>query len=155
MCRLQQPTRFGPNFANKICAGFISNTTPRDFIQTGRCFVTSSGLPISITREFREWKRRWMNICAGRMVIVTSDMMEPGSTFKIVTAAAALNEKKVRPDTTIFCENGAWNYGGRTLHDHHPYGELSVQDILVKSSNIGAAKLGLSLGDQKFYEYIR
>jgi cell division protein FtsI (penicillin-binding protein 3)/stage V sporulation protein D (sporulation-specific penicillin-binding protein) len=83
------------------------------------------------------------------------DMMEPGSTFKIVTAAAALNEKKVRPDTTIFCENGAWNYGGRTLHDHHPYGELSVQDILVKSSNIGAAKLGLSLGDQKFYEYIR
>jgi cell division protein FtsI (penicillin-binding protein 3) len=83
------------------------------------------------------------------------DMMEPGSTFKIVTAAAALNERKVRPDTTIFCENGAWNYGGRTLHDHHPYGELSVQDILVKSSNIGAAKLGLSLGDQKFYEYIR
>ena len=83
------------------------------------------------------------------------DMMEPGSTFKIVTAAAALNEKKVRPDTTIFCENGVWNYGGRTLHDHHPYGELSVQDILVKSSNIGAAKLALSLGDQKFYEYIR
>ncbi|HKS31536.1 MAG TPA: penicillin-binding protein 2 [Chthoniobacterales bacterium] len=83
------------------------------------------------------------------------DMMEPGSTFKIVTAAAALNEKKVRPDTTIFCENGVWNYGGRTLHDHHPYGELSVQDILVKSSNIGAAKLAISLGDQKFYEYIR
>src|SRR5438270_4486830 len=83
------------------------------------------------------------------------DMMEPGSTFKIVTAAAALNEKKVRPDTTICCENGVWNYGGRTLHDHHAYGELSVQDILVKSSNIGAAKLALSLGDQKFYEYIR
>src|SRR5256714_7503247 len=83
------------------------------------------------------------------------DMMEPGSTFKIVAAAAALNEKKVRPDTTIFCENGVWNYGGRTLHDHHAYGELSVRDILVKSSNIGAAKLALSLGDQKFYEYIR
>ncbi|HMJ05246.1 MAG TPA: penicillin-binding protein 2 [Chthoniobacterales bacterium] len=83
------------------------------------------------------------------------DMMEPGSTFKIVTAAAALNEKKVRPDTTIFCENGVWNYGGRPLHDHHGYGELSVQDILVKSSNIGAAKLALSIGDQKFYEYIR
>jgi cell division protein FtsI (penicillin-binding protein 3)/stage V sporulation protein D (sporulation-specific penicillin-binding protein) len=83
------------------------------------------------------------------------DMMEPGSTFKIVTAAAALNEHKVRPDTTIFCENGLWNFGGRALHDHKPYGELSVQDILVKSSNIGAAKLALSLGDQKFYEYIR
>src|SRR5438067_3680648 len=83
------------------------------------------------------------------------DMMEPGSTFKIVSAAAALNEHKVRPDTTIFCENGVWNFGGRPLHDHKAYGELSVQDILIKSSNIGAAKLALSLGDQKFYEYIR
>ncbi|MFL6530130.1 MAG: peptidoglycan D,D-transpeptidase FtsI family protein, partial [Chthoniobacterales bacterium] len=83
------------------------------------------------------------------------DMMEPGSTFKIVTAAAALNEKKVKPDTYIFCENGVWNYGGRPLHDHKGYGDLSVQDILIHSSNIGAAKLALSVGDQKFYEYIR
>jgi cell division protein FtsI (penicillin-binding protein 3)/stage V sporulation protein D (sporulation-specific penicillin-binding protein) len=83
------------------------------------------------------------------------DMMEPGSTFKIVTAAAALNEHKVRADTTIFCENGLWNFGGRPLHDHKAYGELSVQDILVKSSNIGAAKLAISVGEQKFYEYIR
>ena len=52
------------------------------------------------------------------------DMMEPGSTFKIVTAAAALNERKVRPDTTIFCENGLWNFGGRPLHDHKAYGGL-------------------------------
>jgi cell division protein FtsI (penicillin-binding protein 3) len=83
------------------------------------------------------------------------DMMEPGSTFKIVAAAAALNEHKVQPDTTIFCENGLWNYGGTALHDHKQFGELTVQDILVKSSNIGAAKLALSVGDQKFYEYIR
>jgi cell division protein FtsI (penicillin-binding protein 3) len=83
------------------------------------------------------------------------DMMEPGSTFKIVSAAAALNEHKVRPDTTIFCENGLWNFGGRPLHDHKPYADLSVRDILVKSSNIGAAKLAISVGDQKFYEYIR
>src|SRR3954467_2367901 len=83
------------------------------------------------------------------------DMMEPGSTFKIVTAASALNEHKVRPDTTIFCENGVWNFGGRPLHDHKAYADLSVQDILIKSSNIGAAKLALSVGEQKFYEYIR
>ena len=83
------------------------------------------------------------------------DMMEPGSTFKIVTAATALNEHKVRPDTTIFCENGIWNFGGRPLHDHKAYADLTVQDILVKSSNIGAAKLALSVGEQKFYEYIR
>jgi cell division protein FtsI (penicillin-binding protein 3)/stage V sporulation protein D (sporulation-specific penicillin-binding protein) len=83
------------------------------------------------------------------------DMMEPGSTFKIVPAAAALNEKKVRPDSMIFCENGVWNFGGAALHDHRPFADLSVKDILVKSSNVGAAKLALSVGDQKFYEYIR
>jgi cell division protein FtsI (penicillin-binding protein 3)/stage V sporulation protein D (sporulation-specific penicillin-binding protein) len=83
------------------------------------------------------------------------DMIEPGSTFKIVTAAAALNEKIVHPDTMIFCDWGHFQYGGRTLHDHHNYGDLSVEDILVKSSNIGAAHLGLKLGDQKLYEYVR
>jgi len=84
-----------------------------------------------------------------------TDMMEPGSTFKMVTAAAALNEHTVRPDSVIFCENGAFSYGGRYLHDHHPYGDLSVEDILIKSSNIGAAKLAMGLGEQRFYGYIR
>src|SRR6266699_3242703 len=83
------------------------------------------------------------------------DMMEPGSTSKIVTAAAALNEKKVRPDSMIFCENGVWNFGGTALHDHRPFADLCVRDILVRSSNIGAAKLALTVGDQKFCEYIR
>ena len=83
------------------------------------------------------------------------DMMEPGSTFKIVTAAAALNEHKFGLDSYVFCENGVWNYGGTPLHDHAAFKDLSVKDILVKSSNIGAAKLAVSLGDQKFYEYIR
>jgi cell division protein FtsI (penicillin-binding protein 3)/stage V sporulation protein D (sporulation-specific penicillin-binding protein) len=84
-----------------------------------------------------------------------TDLMEPGSTFKIVAASAALNEHKVRPDSTIFCENGLWNFGGAALHDHRAFSYLSVRDILVKSSNIGAAKLALSVGEQKFYEYIR
>jgi cell division protein FtsI (penicillin-binding protein 3) len=83
------------------------------------------------------------------------DMMEPGSTFKIVAAAAALNERKLRADSTIFCENGLWNFGGAALHDHRAFSYLSVRDILVKSSNIGAAKLALSVGEQRFYEYIR
>jgi cell division protein FtsI (penicillin-binding protein 3) len=83
------------------------------------------------------------------------DMMEPGSTFKIVAAAAAVNEHKVSIDSTIFCEHGVWNFGGTPLHDHAAFADLSVKDILVKSSNIGAAKLAVSLGDQKFYEYIR
>ncbi len=85
------------------------------------------------------------------------DLMEPGSTFKIVTAAAALNERKVGLDSIIFCENGVWNVFGRPLHDHghKGYGALSVQDVLIHSSNIGAAKLAMMLGEQKFYEYIR
>ncbi len=82
------------------------------------------------------------------------DMMEPGSTFKIVTVGAALNEKKVTLETPIFCENGPWRYGGRFLHDHKYYGEIPVQDVLVKSSNIGAAKIALMLGEEKFFEYI-
>ncbi len=82
-------------------------------------------------------------------------MVEPGSTFKIVTTAGALAQKLVTPETGIYCENGRFKYGGKTLHDHHPYGELSVKDILVKSSNIGVAKLGIQLGDQKLYEYVR
>src|SRR5438046_930138 len=83
------------------------------------------------------------------------DMMEPGSTFKIVAAAAALNEHKMRPDSKVFCENGLWNFGGSALHDHRAFGYLSVREVLIKSSNIGAAKLALSVGEQKFYEYIR
>ncbi|PYJ02562.1 MAG: penicillin-binding protein 2 [Verrucomicrobia bacterium] len=83
------------------------------------------------------------------------DMMEPGSTFKIVAAAAVLNEHKLRPDSSIFCENGLWNFGGAALHDHRAFSYLSVRDILIKSSNIGAAKLALTVGEHKFYEYIR
>src|ERR1051326_1897911 len=83
------------------------------------------------------------------------DLMEPGSTFKIVAAAAALNERKVRPDSSIFCENGLWSFGGAALHDHRAFSNLSVREILIKSSNIGAAKLALTVGEEKFYEYIR
>jgi cell division protein FtsI (penicillin-binding protein 3) len=83
------------------------------------------------------------------------DEMEPGSTFKIVSVAAALEEHKVQPDTWIFCENGVFSYGGSKLHDHRPFGDLTVLDVLVKSSNIGAAKLAMNVGDQKFYEFMR
>jgi cell division protein FtsI/penicillin-binding protein 2 len=84
-----------------------------------------------------------------------TDEMEPGSTFKMVTAAGALNEHTVQPDSIIFCENGAFSYGGKFLHDHERFGDLSVEDILIKSSNIGAAKLAMGLGEERFYGYIR
>ena len=84
-----------------------------------------------------------------------ADMIEPGSTFKIVVTSAALEEKLVTPNTTIYCENGHYEYGGRVLRDAHPMGTLSVHEILSKSSNIGAAKLALQLGESRFYDYIR
>jgi cell division protein FtsI/penicillin-binding protein 2 len=83
------------------------------------------------------------------------DMVEPGSTFKIVVASAALNERAVTPKTLVYCENGAFSYGGRILRDHHGYGQMSVHDVLMKSSNIGSAKLALMIGEDKFYEYVR
>jgi cell division protein FtsI/penicillin-binding protein 2 len=82
-----------------------------------------------------------------------TDIVEPGSTFKLVTTAAALTERLVKADTMIFCENGFWEWC--KLHDHHPYAEISVADILVHSSNIGVGKLAAQLGDQRFYEYVR
>ncbi|MGA3169921.1 MAG: penicillin-binding protein 2 [Chthoniobacteraceae bacterium] len=92
---------------------------------------------------------------SGMINCAIADEMEPGSTFKMVTVSAALNEHVVEPDSIIYCENGAFNYGGRLLHDHHPYGDLTVDDILIKSSNIGAAKLALGLGEERLYGYIR
>jgi cell division protein FtsI/penicillin-binding protein 2 len=84
------------------------------------------------------------------------DMVEPGSTFKLVTTAAALDCKLVTPETGIYCEHGKFTYAGTTLHDsHHGFGELSVHDVLVKSSNIGVAKLGLKLGENRLYSYIK
>ena len=73
--------------------------------------------------------------------------------------AAGQEENTMAPidDIETYCENGVWNIGGRPLHDHghKGYGDLSVRDILVHSSNIGAAKMACMLGEMKFYEYIR
>jgi cell division protein FtsI (penicillin-binding protein 3)/stage V sporulation protein D (sporulation-specific penicillin-binding protein) len=78
---------------------------------------------------------------------------EPGSTFKIVAAGGSLTERLTTPETMVQCENGY--FARYKLKDHHPYGELSVTDILVKSSNIGACKLAVQLGEQRYYEYVR
>lgn len=80
---------------------------------------------------------------------------EPGSTFKIAVVAAALNEKVVASSQIFDCEGGSWSFGGRTLHDYHPSGLLSVADVIKKSSNIGAAKIALLLGNLRLYRYLR
>lgn len=80
---------------------------------------------------------------------------EPGSTFKALTIGAAINEGVVTKDTVFDCENGSWIYKNRPLRDYHPYGKLSVEDGLKKSSNILTAKVALSLGEEKLYDYLR
>jgi cell division protein FtsI/penicillin-binding protein 2 len=86
---------------------------------------------------------------------VIADVMEPGSTFKIVVVSAALNEQLVTMGDTFFCENGVFYYLGRPLRDHGEYGTLTVEGIITKSSNIGAAKIAIyRLGQKKMLDYI-
>jgi len=80
---------------------------------------------------------------------------EPGSTFKAITFAAALNERTVTPDTVFSCEHGAWLHRKRILRDYHPYGDLSVADGLKKSSNILTAKVALTLGQKRLHRYLK
>ena len=85
-----------------------------------------------------------------------TDIFEPGSVFKIVTVAAALNEGSVLLSDTFHCENGEWRVRPkRTIHDVHPYGTLSVPEVLIKSSNIGTVKIAMKLGEEPLYQYIK
>lgn len=84
-----------------------------------------------------------------------TDIVEPGSTFKIVVVSGALNESAIKLSDTFDCEHGHFAFGGRVLHDHDPYGVLSVESIITKSSNIGAAKIGIKLGSDRLYDYMR
>ncbi|MEO0454280.1 MAG: penicillin-binding protein 2 [Verrucomicrobiota bacterium] len=83
------------------------------------------------------------------------DLFEPGSGFKIITLAAALNEGIAALDTPIFCENGKFFYAERWLHDSKPHGLLPLSECFAVSSNIAFAKLGLSLEKERLYKYIR
>ena len=85
-----------------------------------------------------------------------TDLIEPGSTFKIVPAAAALNEGIVAPEDIFQTGVERVSYKGRSLKlpsDHHTYDSLSMHDIVVKSSNRGAAHLGLILGENRLHDY--
>jgi cell division protein FtsI (penicillin-binding protein 3) len=83
-----------------------------------------------------------------------TDMYEPGSVFKIVAASAVLNEGKATPETSFFCENGAYRYVSKVLHDVHSYGNLSFADVIVKSSNIGTVKAAALLKPETLQSYI-
>jgi cell division protein FtsI/penicillin-binding protein 2 len=83
------------------------------------------------------------------------DLFEPGSVFKIVTASAALEEKKVNEEDKFFCENGAYRVATHTLHDHRPHGWLTFREVVEQSSNIGTTKVAQALGSELVYRYIK
>lgn len=82
-----------------------------------------------------------------------SDMYEPGSVFKIVTAAAALEEGKVSEQDKFFCENGTYRVGNHILHDHQKHGILTFSQVIEQSSNIGVTKIAQLLGPSLVYKY--
>jgi len=84
-----------------------------------------------------------------------TDAFEPGSTFKVFLLAAALQEQAASPKEMFFCENGSYQVGGKTVHDVHKYGWLSLADIIKVSSNIGAGKVGRKLGKNKLHRYLK
>jgi len=90
-----------------------------------------------------------------RMNHAVASCVEPGSALKPCTAAWALQLGKVTPETVFDCEHGACRFGRRVLHDHRPYDRLSVRDIIVKSSNVGIAKIAQLLGPKELYRGLR
>ena len=84
-----------------------------------------------------------------------SDVYEPGSTFKLVTISAALDEKLTTPQEVFDCQMGSIVINDMRIHDSKPHGLLPVSDILAESSDVGSIKIGMRLGDDRFYKYIR
>jgi cell division protein FtsI (penicillin-binding protein 3) len=117
-------------------------------VRTGEILAMASFPTFNLNR-FSTAPAEWMR---NRAINYT---YEPGSTMKAMVIASALDCGAVR-DTDIFdCENGQWYYAGKVLHDSHPEGRLTVADIIKKSSNIGAAKIALQMGNEKVYQALR
>jgi len=83
-----------------------------------------------------------------------TDPFEPGSTFKVIMAAAALEEGVARPTDRFYCENGSIKVATATIHDWKKYGWLTFTEVLQNSSNVGSIKIGMALGKERYYKYI-
>jgi cell division protein FtsI (penicillin-binding protein 3) len=118
---------------------------------------TGQILALAISPRFNPNDQRHMDASVLQNLAV-SDVYEPGSTFKLVTYSAALDGAGVQPTDIVDCQGGALTMYGRTLHDDRSdghLGQVTVQYALEKSSDVGAAKMALKLGNQKFYDYMR
>jgi len=84
-----------------------------------------------------------------------TDCYEPGSTFKMVIAVAALEEKIARPNTLYDVSKGCIEVGGKTIHDTHKHDMLTLKEVIKKSSNVGSVIIGMRVGKEKIYKYAK
>ena len=84
-----------------------------------------------------------------------SDIYEPGSVFKIVTYSAAIDQHVVTPDDKVDCQHGSIDVFGMKIHDHESLGVVTIAEALAHSSDVAAIKVGMKLGDQRLYHYIK
>ncbi|MEM8954869.1 MAG: penicillin-binding protein 2 [Verrucomicrobiota bacterium] len=120
----------------KICAVFLDPKTSA---------VRAMASRPHFDLETREGNRRNLAV---------ADTYEPGSTFKIVTFSGALDKGLVSRRTPINCHNGKYQDGALVLGDGYPYGDLTTEGVLAKSSNIGSYKVAAQLGKKAFFEYM-
>jgi len=92
---------------------------------------------------------------AARANLAISAPFEPGSVYKVITLSSALETTRLRPESMINCGGGKITLFGRTIHDHSRYASLSMEDVLARSSNIGAINIGLAVGDKNLFQYIK
>ncbi len=91
----------------------------------------------------------------GREDLAVVAPYEPGSVFKVITLSAALETTRLRPETMIPCAGGVLRIFGRTIHDAEGHGDLSMEDVLAMSSNVGAIRIGMDVGAPNLYAYVR
>jgi cell division protein FtsI/penicillin-binding protein 2 len=115
--------------------------------KTGEILAMASRPHFNLNRRENVPKHGWIHYAI-------QAINEPGSTIKIVAAAAALNEKLVNPQTSIFCHNGSYKQGSVVVKDDYPASYLTVEGILQKSNNIGAFMLAQQVGMRRFYGYV-
>lgn len=127
--------------AHRAKSGMILVMRP----QTGE-FLSIAHYPEFNPNNFREYEALVFRNRAA------TDAFEPGSAMKVFTAAAAL-ERGFTPKSIFFCENGTYKIGTFIIHDTHPHDWLSINQIIKFSSNIGAAKIGETIGDKSLHNY--
>jgi len=115
--------------------------------------LAAASVPSFDPNRYAEYRSRDLDLFARARYVV--DMWEPGSIMKPFVLAAALTEGLITEETVFFCENGCWLIGSRRFHDVHAYGNLSAAEIIIKSSNVGAAKIGTRVGAVRLYSYLR